>query len=132
MTKLLAHQDSYLKEFEATITEVNNTENALALNQTAFYPSGGGQPCDFGTLTINGTTLTVRKVKKQGQQVWHWVNGTLPTVGSSVKGIIDWERRYKLMRTHTAMHILCGVIWRDYQASVTGGNMETAKGPHGF
>ncbi len=132
MTKLLAHQDSYLKVFDATVVEVNIDENALALDQTAFYPGGGGQPCDFGAITVAGNDLAVTKVKRQGKHIWHWVDGALPAVGDVAQGEIDWERRYKLMRVHTAMHILCGVIWRDYQASVTGGNMEPLKGRMDF
>jgi misacylated tRNA(Ala) deacylase len=132
MTELLAHRDSYLKEFEATVTEVKADENALALDRTAFYPGGGGQPGDFGTIAVGGRVLAVTKVKKQGNTIWHWAEGDLPEVGTTVHGQIDWERRYKLMRTHTAMHILCGVIWRDYQASVTGGNMEPLKGRMDF
>jgi misacylated tRNA(Ala) deacylase len=124
MTILLAHTDSYLKEFSATVAEVDAEQNRVALDQTAFYPGGGGQPCDHGTLSVDGQTLTVTKVKKQGPIIWHWIEGMLPEVGAMVRGELDWERRYKLMRTHTAMHILCGVVWRDYQASVTGGNME--------
>jgi len=132
MTKLLAQQDSYLKEFDATVTEINTEENALVLDRTAFYPSGGGQPYDTGIISYNGQTLQVTKVKKVSGTVLHWVAGALPPVGTQVHGKIDWERRYKLMRTHTAMHVLCGVIWRDYQASVTGGNMEPLKGRMDF
>jgi misacylated tRNA(Ala) deacylase len=103
---------------------VNAEENAILLDRTAFYPGGGGQPCDFGMLTIEGSTKSVTKVKKTEDGIWHWLEGTLPAVGAAAHGILDWERRYKLMRTHTAMHVLCGTIWRDYQAFVTGGNME--------
>ena len=132
MTELLAHQDSYLKEFDAIVTEINIEESALALDRTAFYPSGGGQPYDKGIITFGDQSIQVIKVKKMGGTIWHWVEGTLPAVGTQVHGQIDWERRYKLMRTHTAMHVLCGVIWRDYQASVTGGNMEPLKGRMDF
>lgn len=137
MTILLAHQESYLKEFTAVVTAVNQHEKAIALDQTAFYPSGGGQPCDYGTLYFGSETtpVQVRKVKRSGEQIWHWlgeVSGPLPDEGVTVKGDLDWTRRYQLMRTHTAMHILCGVIWRDYEASVTGGNMEPLKGRMDF
>ena len=132
MTELLAHTDSYLKEFDAVVTGRHPAENAVALDRTAFYPGGGGQPCDVGTLTIGGRTLPVTRVKKQGDAIWHWLEGDLPPVGATVHGAIDWERRYKLMRPHTARHILCGVIWRDYRASVTGGNMEPLKGRMDF
>ncbi len=128
MTELLAHTDAYLKEFEATVLAVNPEENAVVLDKTAFYPAGGGQPCDYGWL--NNTPVT--KVKRQGQHIWHWLNGDLPAQGSNVQGKLDWDRRHKLMRTHTAFHILCGVVWRDYQAQVTGGNMDVLKGRMDF
>jgi misacylated tRNA(Ala) deacylase len=74
----------------------------------------------------------VIKVRKQGNQVWHTLEGDLPPVGTQVHGVLDWERRYQLMRTHTALHVLCGVVWRDYGASVTGGNMDLLKGRMDF
>ncbi len=128
MTELLAHTDAYLKEFEATVVAVNPDDKAVALDKTAFYPGGGGQPHDLGWL--NGTPVT--KVKKQGDHIWHWLDGDLPAEGETVQGKLDWERRYKLMRTHTAFHILCGVVWRDYEAQVTGGNMDVLKGRMDF
>lgn len=134
MTELLYHTDAYLQEFEATVTAVEG--NAVALNRTAFYPGGGGQPNDLGALTVNGQTLTVTKVRKAGEVVWHEVAEDLTSFQNrlelAVHGNIDWARRYQLMRTHTAMHILCGVIFRDYGASVTGGNMEPLKGRMDF
>lgn len=132
MTNLLAHQDSYLKTFEATVVDINSDENAFALDQTAFYPGGGGQPCDYGQIEIKGALLPVTKVKRQAQHIWHWLDGELPDIGANISGAIDWDRRYKLMRTHTAFHILCGVVWRDYQAQVTGGNMDVLKGRMDF
>jgi len=128
MTELLAHTDAYLQEFEATVVAVNPDENAVALDKTAFYPGGGGQPCDYGWL--NDTPVT--KVKKQGPHIWHWLKGDLPAEGDTVHGQLNWDRRYKLMRTHTAFHILCGVVWRDYEAQVTGGNMDVLKGRMDF
>lgn len=127
MTELLYQTDSYLREFSATVTAVDAESNAVALDRTAFYPGGGGQPSDAGNLTTNGQTWTVKKAKKRGADVWHYLEGDLPPAGTHVDGALDWERRYKLMRVHTALHILCGVIWRDYDASVTGGNMEPGK-----
>jgi len=132
MTELLYQKDSYLKEFEAAVTVVDNEQDAIALDKTAFYPGGGGQPHDLGVFVINGDTVNINKVKKTEDYVWHWIEGQLPAVGTKVTGQIDWEHRYKLMRTHTAMHILCGVIWRDYGAQVTGGNMEPLKGRMDF
>ncbi len=134
MTELLCQQDSYLKEFDAEIVSVDAESRAVILDRTAFYPGGGGQPCDFGLLTVNGTVYPVTKVKKQGADALHFLGGDadLPEIGATVHGVIDWERRYQLMRTHTAMHILCGVVFRDYGALVTGGNMEPLNGRMDF
>jgi misacylated tRNA(Ala) deacylase len=128
MTELLYQTDSYLKEFDAIVTNSLPDENAISLDQTAFYPGGGGQPADVGTL--NGTPVI--KVRKTGEMILHVVEGVLPVVGSKVHCMIDWDRRYKLMRTHTAMHILCGTVFRDYGALVTGGDMEPLKGRMDF
>ena len=122
MTELLYLTDCYLKEFTATVVAVEG--NGLALDRTAFYPGGGGQQADGGRLLWDDGQAQVVKVKKQGDQVWHWLDVEPPPVGTPVRGMLDWEHRHKLMRTHTALHILCGVIWRDYGALVTGGNME--------
>ena len=127
MTDLLYQTDSYLREFEATVTAVDPEARAVALDRTAFYPGGGGQPHDTGTLRAGEQTWPVTRVKKQGDTVWHTVEGDPPPVGTRVVGRLDWERRYKLMRTHTALHILSGVIWRDYGAQVTGGNMQPGR-----
>jgi misacylated tRNA(Ala) deacylase len=130
MIELLYLTDSYVKEFEARVTA--QVEGGVVLDRTAFYPGGGGQPCDFGVLQAGDQTWDVIKVKKVGGQVVHFVEGDLPEVETAVTGKLDWERRYQLMRTHTAMHILCGVVWRDYGASVTGGNMDPLKGRMDF
>ncbi len=134
MTELLCQQDSYLKEFDAEIVGVNEEARAVILDRTVFYPGGGGQPCDLGLLTVNGAAYPVTKVKKQGADALHFLGGDadLPEIGTTVRGVIDWERRYQLMRTHTAMHILCGVVFRDYGALVTGGNMEPLNGRMDF
>jgi misacylated tRNA(Ala) deacylase len=140
MTEPLYHTDAYLKEFEATVAAVEGS--AIALDRTAFYPGGGGQPNDVGTVSVGEHSWPVAKVRKTrpdakraegaGDHIWHELAGEPPAVGAVVHGVIDWERRYKLMRTHTAMHILCGVIFRDYGASVTGGNMEPLRGRMDF
>lgn len=127
ITQLLYQTDSYIKEFQATVTEINLAENSIALDRTAFYPGGGGQPNDIGTIKSAERTLSVTKVKSLEGVVWHRIDGPLPDVGTQVVGQLDWDRRYKLMRTHTALHILCGVIWRDYGAHVTGANIEPLK-----
>ena len=95
-------------------------DNAVALDRTAFYATGGGQPHDTGVLG----GLVVTDVRKEADHVWHTVEGDVPAVGTSVLGEIAWERRHQLMRTHTALHILCGVIWNEWRVPVTGGNME--------
>ena len=134
MTELLYQIDSYLQEFDATITSVVEESRAVVLDQTAFYPGGGGQPCDLGSLVVDGVTYPVDKVKKQGDDVLHFLGGDapLPAPNSASHGTLDWVRRYKLMRTHTALHVLCGTVFRDYGAQVTGGNMEPLKGRMDF
>jgi misacylated tRNA(Ala) deacylase len=130
---LLYQTDSYLHTFEATVNAVDADNHGVILDQTAFYPGGGGQPPDFGTLSAAGETFVVKRAKKIGDQIVHLIDGpNLPGVGVQVTGEIDWQHRYQLMRTHTAMHILCGVIWRDYGASVTGGDMEPLQGRMDF
>jgi len=130
MTELLYQTDSYLRQFDANITSVLQEERGVVLGRTAFYPGGGGQPCDFGTLTVKGVTYPVDKVKKQGEDVLHFLGGDLPlpSMGAVSHGTLDWARRYELMRTHTALHVLCGTIFRDYGAHVTGGDMQPLKG----
>lgn len=119
MTDLLYLHDAYLRTITATVTEVDGQR--IALDRTVFYPTGGGQPHDTGTLA----GLPVVEVRKDGAQVWHTVEGgPLPAVGDTVTGELDWERRHQLMRTHCALHVLCGVIWNEWGTAVTGGNME--------
>ncbi len=134
MTELLYHTDAYLQEFDALVTSVIEDQRAVILDRTAFYPGGGGQPCDFGSLQINGNSYVVDKVKKQGDDVLHFLGGTvpLPAPNSAAHGTLDWARRHKLMRTHTALHVLCGTVFRDYGALVTGGDMEPLKGRMDF
>ena len=130
MTELLYQTDAYLQEFEATVIAVDPANRTVILDRSAFYPGGGGQPCDLGSLVVSGQTFPVEKVKKQGDEVLHVLGGSeaLPAVNSVSRGTLDWARRYKLMRTHTALHILCGTVFRDYGAQVTGGDMEPLKG----
>lgn len=123
-TELLYATDAYVKEFEAAVLAVEG--NALALDRTAFYPGGGGQMADRGQLAWNGRALTVIALRKEDGVVWHEVEaaeGPLPGAGEQVKGALDWDFRYRMMRTHTALHTLCGVIFRDFGAQVTGGQM---------
>jgi len=133
MTELLYQTDSYLREFDATVVAVDATANRVALDRTAFYPGGGGQPHDLGTLTFQGRSVEVTQVKKEGDLVWHVLASPfMPEPGQEVRCALDWPRRYALMRTHTALHILCGVVWRDYGALVTGGNMDPGQGRMDF
>ncbi len=129
MTELLYQTDSYIREFAAAITGIDTDQNGVFLDRTAFYPGGGGQPNDVGYLIIGDKTYNVSKVVRGNL---HIIDGELPPPVTLVHGVLDWERRYQLMRTHTAMHILCGVVWRDYGASVTGGNMEPLSGRMDF
>ena len=134
MTRPLYHTDAYVQEFDAAVMAALLEERVVVLDQTAFYPGGGGQPCDLGSLTVDGATYAVDKVKKQGDAILHVLGGTqpLPSVSSAAHGTLDWARRYKLMRTHTALHVLCGTVFRDYGARVTGGDMEPLKGRMDF
>ncbi len=118
MTELAYLRDAYQREFIATVTGVDGAR--VALDVTLFYPTGGGQPHDTGTLA----GLAVVDVRKEGDVVWHTVDGTPPALGATVEGVVDWDRRHRLMRTHSAMHVLCGVIWNEWGKAVTGGNME--------
>jgi misacylated tRNA(Ala) deacylase len=134
MTDLLYHSDSYLREFEAMVLKIDRELNAVILDRTAFYPGGGGQVPDAGIIRFNETTVNLIRAKQSPDGILHILesNQSLPKEGAIVSGVIDWERRYKVMRTHTAMHILCGVIFRDFGAHVTGGDMEPLKGRMDF
>ena len=121
-TELLYSTDAYVRSFEATVQEVT-PDGRLILDRTAFYPTGGGQPHDTGTLKWDGGACTVTEVRKAGSQVLHTVEGEAPRPGTSVKGEIDWDRRYALMRHHTALHSMSGVIFQLFGATVTGGQM---------
>jgi misacylated tRNA(Ala) deacylase len=122
VTDLLYLSDAYLREMDAEV--VDRRDDAVALDRTVFYPTGGGQPHDTGVLTVDGHDLAVTGVRKEGELVWHTLDGEAPPVGAPVHGRLDWDRRHALMRTHTALHILCGVIWNEWGTAVTGGNME--------
>ena len=122
MTDLLSNSDSYLREFDAVVIQV--TDNGVVLDKTAFFPGGGGQPADTGILLDAANEYLVTGLSRSDGTLIHRLKGDMPTLGESVRGVIDWDRRYRLMRTHTALHILCGVVWRDYGAKVTGGDMK--------
>jgi misacylated tRNA(Ala) deacylase len=127
--------DAYAREAEATVIDVDPDARAILLERTVFYPGGGGQPADEGELVgESGGTWRVTGAKKRGDDIWHTIadGAELPAVDTSVVARLDWDRRHGLMRTHSALHVLCGVVWRDHQASVTGGNMEPLSGRMDF
>jgi misacylated tRNA(Ala) deacylase len=130
-TELLFLRDSYLRRFEATVVASDNESRTVTLDRTAFYAGGGGQPCDTGAISAadGARSWPVVAVRKEGAVARHAIGGSdsLPEAGERVTGEIDWEPRYRLMRMHTALHALCGTIFRDYGALVTGGNMGTDK-----
>ena len=133
MTASLAYTDAYARSAHARVLETDG--GGVLLDATIFYPGGGGQPADTGWLrTHGGDAWRVIGGRKAGDDVWHLlVEGSEPpAVGTTVTAEIDWDRRHALMRTHSALHVLCGVIWRDWGASVTGGNMEPLAGRMDF
>jgi misacylated tRNA(Ala) deacylase len=138
MTRLIYYEDAETQSFDAVVTAVETVDVPsgslrVALDCTAFYPGGGGQPHDTGALQVQGERLEVVKVAKEGGVVWHTLAHAAELApGVAVRGELDWGRRHLLMRTHTAMHILCGVVWRDYGAQVTGGNMDPGEGRMDF
>jgi misacylated tRNA(Ala) deacylase len=122
--------DAYLRTFEGEAAEVDEAQHRVALSRSAFYPGGGGQPHDLGELVWDGGRAGVHKVTREGPWVWHWLeaDAPIPDPAAAVEGTIDWQRRHLLMRTHTALHVLCGVIWQDFGVAVTGGNMTPGEG----
>jgi len=129
--------DAYARSTTGRVVAVDGEDAAaIVLARTVFYPGGGGQPADTGWLqrTADGVTWPVRSVAKRGGEIVHHLDRTelMPDVGDEVTAEIDWDRRYLLMRTHTALHILCGVVWREWGAQVTGGNMEPGSGRMDF
>ncbi|HVG00030.1 MAG TPA: alanyl-tRNA editing protein [Chloroflexia bacterium] len=121
-TEALYHTDSYLREMDAAVTAADGSR--VALDRTVFYAQSGGQPFDQGILSWEGGSARVVSVRREGEEIWHELDGPVPDVGTLVRGTLDWERRYALMKAHTALHVLCGVIWRDFGAKVTGGSMD--------
>ena len=122
-TERLYLRDAQVRVFVATVVEIDD-EGRVGLDRTAFYPTGGGQPHDTGTLTWSGGSAAVIGVNGRGPVVFHEIDGDTPAIGTEVEASIDWDRRHQLMRTHTVLHILCGVIWNEWATPVTGGNME--------
>ena len=128
MTERIYATDSYAREMSATVLRTDTDDRRILLDRTVFYPGGGGQPHDLGTLSIGDDQLEVVRVTADSDGVWHWVDASVPHAGTDVAGSIDWERRYQLMRTHTALHALCGVVWNRFRSPVTGGNMQPGEG----
>lgn len=132
MTERLYATLQYLRETPAKVVDVDTDGSLVLLDRTVVYPGGGGQPPDTGRLRIGtGTSedvLQVLEARSDHRGVWHHIEGALPPVGADVEVAIDWERRYRLMRTHTAMHALCGIVWTRFRSPVTGGNMEPGQG----
>jgi misacylated tRNA(Ala) deacylase len=121
VTEELFLEDSYLREFEAGVVELSGRE--VILDRTAFYPGGGGQPPDKGTLGIGPVRASVVDARREGRDVVHVLDNHIPDTVRELKGNLDWERRYGHMRHHTALHVLSGVIWQNFGAKVTGGQM---------
>ena len=135
MSENICYTDAYARATEATVVEVDADANAVLLDRTVFYPGGGGQPADTGLLVgDSGGSWRVTAAKKRGDDIWHTIEAgsELPAAGTQVIAELDWDRRHDLMRTHSALHVLCGVVWRDHSASVTGGNMEPLTGRMDF
>ena len=123
MTEELFLGDSYAREFEAKVVELSGRE--VILDRTAFYPGGGGQPPDRGTLGVGPIRASVVDARREGREVVHVLDNPIPNTVRELQGNLDWERRYAHMRHHTALHVLSGVIWRNFGAKVTGGQMRS-------
>ena len=130
MTEKLYLVDTTIRSFDALVVAVE--QDRVELDKTAFYVTGGGQPHDTGVLTWPSGEGEVEDVRSVDGRVWHQLSGDIPDIGLSVTGAINQERRHRMMRTHTAMHILCGVMWQRWQKVVTGGNMDALSGRMDF
>jgi misacylated tRNA(Ala) deacylase len=127
--------DAYRVDADADVLEVDHDQRRVRLSRTVFFPGGGGQPCDTGLLRSDDQTWAVTRAARDQGAIWHWLEAAdrtdadaLPDVGAAASGELDWDRRHLTMRTHTALHILCGVIWQEFQIPVTGGNMDVGSG----
>ena len=138
MTEQIYSTDAYARQVRATVVDIDPDDGRVLLDRTVFYPGGGGQPPDVGELILGDDRLVVERAASDSRGVWHFLGeglaqggrleGGLPPVGTSLDAIVDWERRYRLMRTHTAMHALCGVVWERFASPVTGGDMKPGEG----
>jgi len=125
VTELLFMEDSYLKEFSATVISANG--NMIELDKTAFYPQGGGQPSDVGTVESNGNVYAVTHVKKEDGKIIHVLDKEGLQKGDNVNCKLDWDKRYVLMRNHTAAHVLSEVIHKETGAKITGNQLGVDK-----
>ncbi len=141
MSENICYTDAYLRTVTASVREVQPAQEAkgalIVLDRTILYPGGGGQPADRGVIRASdGRTWVVVSARKVGDDIVHELEpgAAPPDVGTAgqYEVDLDWERRYRLMRTHTALHALCGVVWRVHGALVTGGNMEPGAGRMDF
>jgi misacylated tRNA(Ala) deacylase len=141
MTDAICYRDSYATQTEATVVATSPGQagggDLVVLDRTVFYPGGGGQPADRGRLlrAADGRSWSVRAARREGAEIAHELESDSaepPAVGERLQVELEWARRHLLMRTHTALHVLCGVVWRDYGAQVTGGNMEPGSGRMDF
>ncbi len=123
MTEELFLGDPYLREFDARVVKLAGRE--VILDRTVFYPGGGGQPPDKGTLGIGPVRANVVDARREGGGIVHVLDNPIPETVQELRGTLDWERRYAHMRHHTALHVLSGVIWREFAAKVTGGQMRS-------
>jgi len=123
LTRELFLHDAYLKEFEAGVVKLEGRE--VALDATAFYPGGGGQPPDKGKLGVGPVHATVVDARREGGLVVHVLDRPIPQTVRNLRGELDWTRRFAHMRYHTALHVLSGVIWKNFGAKVTGGQMRS-------
>lgn len=128
MTERIYSTDAYARSMSAVVLEADRDDGRVLLDRTVFYPGGGGQPHDIGELVIGDDRLPVTRVAQDITGIWHWIEGGLPKAETALVGEVDWERRYELMRTHTAMHAMCGVVWHRFHSPVTGGNMNPGEG----
>lgn len=122
-TKLLYHENSFTYECSARVVAVEGDD--IALDATVFYPGGGGQMPDRGIITWDNREQesSVIALNKRDDVIWHSLDRMPPALGTEVVCTIDWDFRYQMMRTHTALHILCGIIWKEFNVQVTGGQM---------
>jgi len=123
LQELIYQFDSYVREFKAKVVKV--LDDGLVLDRTAFHPRSGGVANDVGFIVKDGIRYEVVDVLFRDDDVVHMVKGGMSgiNVGDEVLGVIDWGRRYRLMRLHTAAHIIAAIFYRDYNALITGGNI---------